>query len=113
MNCTTATRMPWPMARRTMPNPELDLPLPGPVLTTSTPRSICAAAMRSSTTAFLCCILRRWRSASDSLMAASGGNEMRAGGAGEPGHRVAEGFLYGALVEHLADRAAGDGCVAV
>src|SRR5258706_6614561 len=117
MNWTTATRMPWPMARRTMPRPELDLPLPGPVLTTRTPRSIWADAMRSSTTAFLCCILRRWRSASDSVMASLmstlGGNEVGAGRAGEPGHGVAEGLLYGSLVEHLADRAAGDGCVAV
>ena len=31
MNCTTAQGMPWPMQRRIIPNPELDLPLPGPV----------------------------------------------------------------------------------
>ena len=37
--------MPCPIARATTPKADEDLPLPLPVLTTSTPRSLAAAAM--------------------------------------------------------------------
>src|SRR3954465_9081580 len=38
-NCTTPTRMPWPMQRNTMPKAAVDLPLPAPVWTIKRPRS--------------------------------------------------------------------------
>ncbi len=47
MNCTTPQRKPWPSERASMPKPDELLPLPLPVLTTTTPRSIVARAMRA------------------------------------------------------------------
>ncbi len=52
----------WPMlARATRPTPALDLPLPLPVLPTSTPRRTSAAAILSSTTSFLRAMRALWR----------------------------------------------------
>ena len=61
MNCTTPTFMPWPSARATMPNAEVLLPLPLPVMTSSSPRSSVAAAIAASTTAFLRAMRAAWR----------------------------------------------------
>ena len=55
----TATFIPQPRLRTTIPKAELDLPLPLPVSTSSTPRSVSAAAILPSTTVFLRCM--RWR----------------------------------------------------
>ena len=51
-NCTTPTFMPWPMARNTMPKAAVDLPLPLPVWTMSSPLSIVLPAMILSRAAF-------------------------------------------------------------
>jgi hypothetical protein len=48
-NCTTPACMPWPW-RASTPKAALDLPLPLPVFTSSTPRVSVAAAMAASTT---------------------------------------------------------------
>jgi len=50
-----------------MPKAAVLLPLPLPVKTSSTPRSVVACAMRASTTAFLRCMRARWRAASAML----------------------------------------------
>ncbi|MNL40145.1 hypothetical protein D3C87_1624710 [compost metagenome] len=72
MNWTTPVRMPCPIARTTMPKPELDLPLPLPVVITITPRSVCAAEILASTTSFLRAMRALWRASRPSSSEVSG-----------------------------------------
>ena len=55
MNWTTATRLPWPIMRQTMPRAAVVLPLPLPVWTMTSPRSTVLPAMIFSRA---CCFLR-------------------------------------------------------